>query len=131
MAAPQRMERGHGIASSVFAILIVLPILDIYRKYYGVKISAFLLGVFYASMSLAALAVEFLFLPDSAAAASADYGRIDPLEPHDCLNIIFLALAARLVIRFLRTGDLAMLRMMSASHPGDQDHAAHHHDHAM
>ena len=36
-------------------------ILDIYRKYYGLKMSVFLLATFYASMSLAALAIEFLF----------------------------------------------------------------------
>jgi uncharacterized protein len=40
---------------------IVLPILNIYRKYYGLKISAFLLVIFYLSMSAAALIVEFVF----------------------------------------------------------------------
>jgi uncharacterized protein len=38
----------------------VLSILDINRKYYGLKISAFLLAIFYVSMGLAALAVEFI-----------------------------------------------------------------------
>lgn len=50
-----------GVVSFLFADLIVLPILDIYRKYYGLKISIFLLVVFYASMAVAALVVEFLF----------------------------------------------------------------------
>jgi hypothetical protein len=50
-----------GVIAFLFADLIVLPILNIYRKYYGLKISALLLMVFYASMSLAALAVEFVF----------------------------------------------------------------------
>jgi hypothetical protein len=43
------------------AHLIILPILNIYRKYYGLKISLLFLALFYASMSLAALAVEYLF----------------------------------------------------------------------
>jgi hypothetical protein len=34
---------------------------DIYRKYYGLKVSAFILGTFYISMELAALAIEVLF----------------------------------------------------------------------
>jgi hypothetical protein len=45
----------------LFADLIVLPILDIYCKYYGLKVTAFLLAIFYSSMTLAALAIEFLF----------------------------------------------------------------------
>jgi uncharacterized membrane protein YraQ (UPF0718 family) len=50
-----------GVVAFLFADLIVLPILDIYRKYYGLKVSVFLLAVFYVSMALAALAVEFIF----------------------------------------------------------------------
>ena len=41
--------------------LIVLPILDIYRRYYEIKMSLFILATFYVSMSLGALAIEFAF----------------------------------------------------------------------
>jgi hypothetical protein len=96
--------------------LIVLPILDIYRRYYGLKMSFFLLVIFYAAMAGAALIVEFLFgalgLVPSAhqpqiveASISWNYTTI--------LNIVFLALAAVLVWRFFRTGGPAMLRMMN------------------
>src|SRR5258708_3278842 len=50
-----------GVIAFLFADLIVLPILDIYRKYYGLKISVFLLAIFYVSMAVAALTVEFIF----------------------------------------------------------------------
>ena len=50
-----------GVIAFLFADLIILPILNIYRKYYGWKVAALLFVVFYAAMSLAALAVEFLF----------------------------------------------------------------------
>jgi uncharacterized membrane protein YraQ (UPF0718 family) len=50
-----------GVVAFLFADLIVLPILDIYRKCYGLKVSAFLFGIFYVSMALAALAVELIF----------------------------------------------------------------------
>lgn len=119
-----------GVVAFLFADLIVLPILDIYRKYYGLKISAFLLVVFYASMALAALAVEFIFgalhlIPQQrhvqivAESIRWNYTTV--------LNIIFLALAAMLVIRFLRTGGSAMLRMMSTTNPSSHDHSTHHH----
>ena len=44
-----------GVVAFLFADLIVLPILDNYRKYYGPKIGGFLLDIFYVSMALAAL----------------------------------------------------------------------------
>src|SRR5881392_1866160 len=50
-----------GVLAFIFADLIVLPILDIYRKYYGWKIAGFLLASFYATMVAAGLIVEFLF----------------------------------------------------------------------
>src|SRR5881398_2816415 len=50
-----------GVLAFIFADLIVLPILDIYRKYYGWQMAAFLLATFYATMVAAGLVVEFLF----------------------------------------------------------------------
>src|SRR5919197_986110 len=50
-----------GVIAFIFADLIVLPILDIYRKYYGGRVAAFLFATFYAGMVGAALIVEFLF----------------------------------------------------------------------
>lgn len=105
-----------GVVAFIFADLIILPILDIYRKYYGIRVSAFLLVIFYASMAGAALAVEFVFgalhlIPEQRKAQIIEesirwnYTTI--------LNIAFLLVAALLVIRFLRTGGPAMLRMMS------------------
>ena len=50
-----------GVLAFIFADLIVLPILDIYRKYYGWKMAGFLLATFYATMVGAGLVFEFLF----------------------------------------------------------------------
>ena len=50
-----------GVVSFVFADLITLPLLSIYRKYYGTAITLRILGVFWAVMSTAGLAVEYLF----------------------------------------------------------------------
>ena len=44
-----------------FADLIILPILDIYRKYYGWKVMGYILVTFYVTMAAAGYAVEFLF----------------------------------------------------------------------
>src|SRR5206468_1614403 len=50
-----------GVMSFIFADLIVLPILNIYRKYYGGKVSLFLFATFYAAMVAAGLIIEFVF----------------------------------------------------------------------
>jgi uncharacterized membrane protein YraQ (UPF0718 family) len=39
-----------GVVAFIFADLIILPILNIYRKYYGWRMAAFITGTFYLSM---------------------------------------------------------------------------------
>jgi hypothetical protein len=117
-----------GVIAFIFADLIVLPILNIYRKYYGLKTAGFLFVTFYAAMAVAALIVEVSF---------GALGLI-PAERHarvveasitwnytTWLNIAFLAVAGLLVWRFLRTGGLGMLRMMNR--PAETGHAYHTH----
>jgi uncharacterized protein len=50
-----------GVLAFILADLIVLPVLNIYRKYYGLKMATFLLVTFYTAMAAAALIVEGLF----------------------------------------------------------------------
>lgn len=55
-----RHDQG-AIRAFIFIDLIVLPVLYIYRKYYGLKVAGILFATFYVSMAAAALVVEFLF----------------------------------------------------------------------
>jgi YHS domain-containing protein/uncharacterized membrane protein YraQ (UPF0718 family) len=50
-----------GTIAFVFADLIALPLLLIFRRYYGSRLTLKLLAVFWATMSAAGLAVEYLF----------------------------------------------------------------------
>ena len=105
-----------GVVSFLFADLIVLPILNIYRRYYGWKMMAAITGIFYASMVLAALAVELGF---QALGIVPQHRRAQVVEAAftwnytTFLNIAFLLLAASLVVRFLKTGGPNMLREMA------------------
>src|SRR5262249_14541163 len=104
-----------GVIAFIFADLIVIPVLDIYRKYYGPRMALFLLVTFYASMTLAALAVEFLFqtaglIPTDRRAQIVEASIT--LNYSTVLNAIFLAIAGLLVVRFLKTGGPQMLKMM-------------------
>ena len=104
-----------GVTAFIFADLVILPILNIYRKYYGLKMAAFLFATFYASMAGAALVVEGIFnvvgLVPSQRNAQVIQASIS-WNYTTWLNIVFLALAGLLVWRFLTTGGPKMLRMM-------------------
>jgi YHS domain-containing protein len=59
-----------GVVSFIFADLITLPLLVIYRKYFGTRLTLRLLAAFWVTMSIAGLATEYLFkaahlVPDS------------------------------------------------------------------
>ncbi|MEU6592818.1 permease [Streptomyces sp. NPDC046881] len=117
-----------GVVAFVFADLLILPILSIYRKYYGAKTAAFLLGTFYLAMVVAGYLVEFAFgslglIPDQAAARLPTEGI--GWNYTTWLDIAFLVLAAVLVVRFLRTGGLPMLRMMGGAPASGHGHGDH------
>jgi uncharacterized membrane protein YraQ (UPF0718 family) len=122
-----------GVVSFIFADLIVLPVLDIYRRYYGGRVALYILGAFYVTMAVAGYIVEIVFgalgiIPTNRAVGVITEG--PRLNYTTALNVLFLALAAVLIVRFLRTGGPAMLRMMGAP-MGDRDahdHAAMDHD---
>ena len=107
-----------GVVSFIFADLIILPILNIYRKYYGGRMSLYLLGVSYAAMVLAGLIVGALFAVFGLVPAHhfiAVFQTRPAWNYTTVLNIAFLILAGVLGWRFLRTGGPEMLRAMEHS----------------
>jgi uncharacterized protein len=116
-----------GVLAFIFADLIILPILDIYRKYYGWKMAGFLLATFYTSMVVAGLVVELLFqvlgLQRTERDAKVEMASIS-WNYTTFLNVAFLLVAAVLVWRYFRRGGgWAMLRMMDK--PMGEGHHAH------
>src|SRR5258708_23678640 len=114
------------VLSFILCYIIILPILDIYRKYYGWKVMGYILVTFYVTMAAAGYVVEFLFealgiIPQNRNVVTITEGI--QWNYTTILNIIFLVLAAVLVIRFIRTGGLPMLRMMNTS-----EHEMTHHE---
>jgi uncharacterized membrane protein YraQ (UPF0718 family) len=105
-----------GVIAFIFADLIVLPILNIYRKYYGLKMAGFLFVTFYAAMAGAALIVELIFGALGLIPAQRNARVVEASITWNYttwLNIAFLILAGLLVWRFLRTDGPGMLRMMN------------------
>jgi uncharacterized protein len=117
-----------GVIAFIFADLIILPILVIYRKYYGTKMMLFILGTFYATMVAAGYLVELLFGGLGLIPAERNAKVVEASIQWNyttVLNIVFLILAGALLLRFVRTGGMQMLRMMGES-PESVDSHAHH-----
>ena len=110
-----------GVVAFIFADLIIIPILVIYRKYYGTKMMLTVLAIFYVTMVIAGYAIEFIFgglglIPAERTAKVAETGI--QWNYTTVLNIIFLLLAAALLVRFFRSGGAAMLKAMGGSPAG-------------
>jgi uncharacterized protein len=123
-----------GAIAFVFADLLILPILDIYRKYYGLRMAIYLTLVSYAAMALAGFLISLLFrligaVPVHHAVSALLTG--PALNYTTVLNLLFLLVMALLGWRFLTTGGLEMLRMMEmpAATPTDQTDQRHEHHH--
>jgi len=90
-----------GVVAFVFADLIALPLLAIYRGYFGLRVTARILAVFWATMSAAGLAVEYLFrwagVPEPARRAAAA-GSVFGWNHTTWLNIAALALFAVMLV---------------------------------
>ena len=121
-----------GVIAFVFADLIIIPILNIYRKYYGARVALYLLGISYVAMALAGLLIGLLFkllgiVPVHRAVIALQTG--PTLNYTTVLNVIFVAVMALLGWRFLRTGGLEMLRMMERPSVTSRDASPHHPGH--
>ena len=119
-----------GVIAFIFADLLILPILNIYRKYYGTAMMLTLLGTFYGAMVAAGYLVEIFFgtlglIPSQRNATVMEAGI--SWNYTTWLNIALLALAAVLVARFVVSGGIPMLRAMGGSPTAEGEHGHHHH----
>ncbi|MFP3600819.1 permease [Paraburkholderia sp. SIMBA_053] len=116
-----------GVASFIFGDLIILPILNIYRKYYGGRMTVFLAVTFYLAMVSAALVVEALFQSLGWVPTERHTAVVDAAITFNyttVLNIVFGIVFIALGIVFFRTGGPRMMSMMER---GENEHAAHGH----
>lgn len=115
-----------GVISFIFADLIIIPIIIIYKKYYGLKAALRITAIFYGAMVIAGYAVELIFTPLGLIPTNRHLSIVMSSITWNYttwLNIVFLVIAAILLVVFVRSGSWSMLRMMS----GDPDSGAHDH----
>jgi YHS domain-containing protein len=96
------------VVAFLFADLIVIPIVLIYRKYYGGAFTARIVGLMFVSMIIAALAVDALFsglgLIPHVRPARADIFSSVKLDYKFVLNVLATALFAVLFALTMRRG---------------------------
>src|SRR6202165_3988445 len=104
-----------GVISFIFADLIILPIINIYRKYYGGRMSLYLLGVSYLAMALAGFLVGGAFQLFGLAPTN-HHVTVFETQPSwnytSFLDIAFLVLMAVMAWRFFTTGGVEMIQSM-------------------
>ena len=105
-----------GVLAFLYADLIVLPLLDVYRRYYGWRMAAYIGAVFYATMVLSGLLMDLAFTtlglvpaPDHDIRAEVTHFSLNYTF---WLNLAFGALATYLIVQARR-------------HPMDHSHMEH------
>ena len=105
-----------GVISFIFADLIIIPILDIYRKYYGGRTSLYLLAVSYVAMALAGFLIGGAFQLLGLAPTNHNITVFESRPAWNYtsfLDLAFLAVMAVLAWRFVTTGGIEMIRAHS------------------
>ena len=107
-----------GVLAFLYADLIVLPLLDAYRRYYGWRMAAYIGGLFFVTMAVSGLLMDLAFNALGLVPAPNQNIRAEmthfSLNYTFWLNLLFGALAVYLAIQAKR-------------HPMDHHHM-HHHD---
>ena len=117
-----------GVLSFLYADLIVIPLLDAYRRYFGWRMAAYIAAVFYATMVIASLLMDVAFsglglVPQPNPDIRAEMTRFS-LNYTFWLNLIFGALAAYFFWLNWKHP------MEHGHHYGEVEGGAHHHHHA-
>jgi uncharacterized membrane protein YraQ (UPF0718 family) len=96
-----------GVIAFVYADLITVPVLNVYRKYYGVKVMLYILSVFFVTMAFTGFLMEQLFdvlgiVPDLAGGMTASEQTYFELNYTFYLNVIAFALSGFLLYVYRR-----------------------------
>ncbi len=98
-----------GVLAFLFADLIVLPILAIYRKYYGTRFTVRITGLMFTTMVIAALIADGIFtalglIPTGSRPTRADIFSAIHLDYKLALNLLGVAISAALFLLTIRRG---------------------------
>ncbi len=107
-----------GVLAFLYADLIVLPLLDVYRKYYGWKMAAYIFAIFFATMVGAAMLMDVVF--------SALHAVPQP-NTHMLAMVETFSFNYTFWLNVIAVGAIAWFVYLNGKHPMDM---MCHHDHA-
>jgi uncharacterized membrane protein YraQ (UPF0718 family)/YHS domain-containing protein len=98
-----------GVIAFIYADLLIVPLILIYLRYYGRRVTVRLVAVMFASMAAAALAVDAIFraadlIPNARPSIDSIAERAIGWNYTTFLNIVFFAVAAALFSLTIRRG---------------------------
>jgi len=98
-----------GVIAFIFADLIIIPIVNVYRKYYGGRFAALLVAIMFGAMAVAALIVDGLFslvglVPSKRPSIGSIAERPITWNYTSVLDIVFVAVFVALIALTLRRG---------------------------
>ncbi len=108
-----------GVLAFLYADLIVLPLLDVYRRYYGWRMAAYIGAIFFITMVLAGLLMDLLFT--ALGLVPAPNHNIRAEMTHFSLNYTFW-------LNLLFGALTVMLIVLARRHPMHHDHTHMHDD---
>jgi YHS domain-containing protein/uncharacterized membrane protein YraQ (UPF0718 family) len=96
-----------GVIAFIYADLIIIPLVLIYRRYYGWRLTGVIVGLMFGAMVIAALAVDGLFsaaglVPENRPSIDSITARGITWNYTTALNIVFTFVAAALFALTLR-----------------------------
>jgi uncharacterized protein len=122
-----------GVIAFIYADLIIIPLVLVYRRYYGWRLTGLIVGLMFGAMVAAALAVDGIFsatglVPDTRPSIESITERGISWNYTTALNIVFTIVAAALFALTLRRGardPVCGMRVtrggaLSAAHGGHQ-----------
>ena len=109
-----------GILAFLYADLIVLPLLDVYRRYFGLKMAAYIGGMFFITMVLAAIVMGLAFTA---------LGWVPEHDSNVRSNVIHFSLKYTFWLNLI-SGLLALyMFVLNRKNPMSHGHTRHQHGH--
>lgn len=99
----------------IYADLIVLPILDIYRKYYGWRLAAYITGILFTTMVLTAIIIDAIFSGLNQLFPAVHF--IPTPNPHFLQQVTTFSFDYTAVLNILSVLVIAVLVYLNVKHP--------------
>jgi len=104
-----------GAIAFLYADLIVLPILDIYRKYYGWRLAAYITGMLFTTIVLTGILIDLLFSGLDRLFPAAHF--IPTANPHLLQNVTTFSFDYTAVLNIIALIVVVVLVVINRRHP--------------